>query len=122
MKHDMLDSILRTEETLEPSSGFLAGVMERVQEESITPPPIPFPWKRAMPGYLAAAVTLVWGGIVFAHSIPQLETEFSALLSDRRAISLSQPEQTVAWIVLALGISLASWLISRRMVGQSRLL
>ncbi len=34
LKPDALDAILQSEETLVPASGFLAGVMERVQEEA----------------------------------------------------------------------------------------
>jgi len=35
--------------------GFLASVMDRVREEAAAPPPIPFPWKRALPGMALVA-------------------------------------------------------------------
>ncbi len=41
-----------TEEKLIPSSGFLASVIERVRQEAAMPPPIPFPWKWAVAGFV----------------------------------------------------------------------
>jgi hypothetical protein len=55
-----LDAILASEEAIVPSSGFLAAVMESVQDESRAPAPIPFPWKRAVPGFVLAVA--VFGG------------------------------------------------------------
>lgn len=57
MKNDDLDRILSQEE-IQPSSGFTASVMEAVRREVAAPPPIPFPWRRALPGVVAAVVTL----------------------------------------------------------------
>jgi hypothetical protein len=60
MRHDdELDRILSEVEEILPSSGFAASVMEAVRREASTPPPIPFPWKRALPGLAAAALALV---------------------------------------------------------------
>lgn len=52
---DSLDQVLLSEDTLLPSSGFAASVMDRIEAEAAAPAPIPFPWKRALPG---AAVLL----------------------------------------------------------------
>jgi hypothetical protein len=63
MNNDELDRILSrslAEEELVPSSGFAASVMEAVRREATEPPPIPFPWKRALAGLIAAGLTLVW--------------------------------------------------------------
>ncbi len=46
---------------IEPSSGFAASVMEAVLAEALAPPPIAFPWRRAIPGLAGAAVALAWG-------------------------------------------------------------
>ena len=35
-------------EPVEPSAAFQARVMRRVRQEAATPPPIPFPWRRAL--------------------------------------------------------------------------
>jgi len=50
-----IEAILAGEAELVPTSGFLASVMESVQQEASAPPPIPFPWKTALPGFLLAA-------------------------------------------------------------------
>ena len=52
-----LDRILSEIEIL-PSSGFTASVMEEVHREASAPPPIPFPWKRALPGITVAVAVL----------------------------------------------------------------
>ena len=62
-----MESILASEEAIVPSSGFLNAVMERVQEESAMPAQIPFPWKRALPGFVLVAGFLGWGGIEFVR-------------------------------------------------------
>lgn len=56
---DDLDRILSEDEEILPSSAFAASVMQAVRREASTPPPIPFPWKHALPGIAAAAVALV---------------------------------------------------------------
>ncbi len=63
VKQENLDSILGTEEELAPSSGFVSAVMERVREEAAAPKPIPFPWKRVMPGAVVAIGGLLWIGV-----------------------------------------------------------
>ena len=51
MKPDELDRILSKADEIMPSSGFTANVMDAVQREFSAPPPIPFPWRRAVPGF-----------------------------------------------------------------------
>lgn len=58
MSHDSLDRILASEEEIRPSSGFVASVMDSVRHEATAPPPLPFPWKRALPGILAGVLAL----------------------------------------------------------------
>jgi len=57
---DDLDSVLLREAEIIPSSGFAKSVMAAVRSEAAAPPPIPFPWKRALPGLAALAVAIVW--------------------------------------------------------------
>src|ERR1700722_8535167 len=66
-KRENLDRILGAEEELAPSSGFVSAVMERVRDEAAAPKPIPFPWKRVVPGAVAAAGGLVWIGVESAR-------------------------------------------------------
>ncbi len=65
-KTSNLDRILGAEEELAPSSGFLSVVMERVREDAAAPKPIPFPWKRVVPG--AVLPSAGWRGLGFNWS------------------------------------------------------
>ena len=52
----VLDAALQPEsDRLVPSSGFTESVMSAVRAEAAAPPPIPFPWMRALPGIAAAS-------------------------------------------------------------------
>ena len=62
-KKNNLDRILGAEEELAPSSGFLSAVMERVREEAVAPAPIPFPWRRVVPGAVVALGGVAWIGV-----------------------------------------------------------
>lgn len=117
---DPLDRILASEEPLVPSSGFLAAVMERVEEESRLPAPIPFPWKRAIPGILLAAGVFGWGAVEFVRqAIPAARQV--ALTPPQLPAAAERPLEQAGWVAMALAISLVSWLLSRRISGQSGL-
>ena len=111
MRDADFDRILSKEDEILPSSGFSASVMETVQREAAAPPPIPFPWKRALPGLCAAGVALV--SVLVA----------SILLLARGAATQPVPEQWrfalasiaeasknsgATWIMFALLLSFAS--------------
>jgi H+/gluconate symporter-like permease len=121
MRDADLDRILSKEEEILPSSGFAASVMEAVQREASAPPPIPFPWKRALPGLCATGLMLV--SVVVA----------SILLLNHGAASRPFPSQWRAalasivetwktfggnWIALALVLSLASVKLSMRFASS----
>lgn len=116
-----MDEILATEEELVPSSGFLAAVMEKVEEESRAPAPIPFPWKRALPGFVLAAGVFGWGGVEFVRWALTAMRE-NLLATPHLPVTLVQPMEQMGWVALALGASVASWLLARRIVGRSGLL
>ena len=119
--HTEIDRILATEETLLPSSGFLASVMERVREEAAAPAPIPFPWKRALPGMVVAAGILGAGAFEFArHALPPAG-ELTLAVPQISVVAL-RPLEQVGWVALALGASLFSWKLSKRLAGRSGLL
>ena len=75
-----LDAMLASEEEITPSSGFLSAVMERVEEEASAPPPIPFPWMRALPGIAVVVGVFGWMGVelvrvgvpAIGQSLPEL--------------------------------------------------
>jgi hypothetical protein len=113
MENTNLDRILGSEEELAPSSGFLASVMERVREEAAAPPPIPFPWKRAVPGMVLAVGVLGWSGVeLLRRGLPALQQV--AMLRPQVIVTLTQPMEQAGWVALALGISLLSLLLARR--------
>ena len=64
-----IDPILSGQDELLPSAGFVASVMDAVRREAAAPPPIPFPWKRALPGLALAAVVLVLLVVVGAFAL-----------------------------------------------------
>lgn len=59
MKPEDIDRLLATQERITPSAGFLASVMDAVEQEGRALPPLRFPWSRALPGLLAAGVAIV---------------------------------------------------------------
>jgi hypothetical protein len=116
-----IDHILATEEELIPSSGFLTSVMECVHEEARMPAPTPFPWKRAIPGILLATGVFGWGAFEFVQqAVPAAQALTFA--APHLSVAIERPLEQAGWIALALVISLASWLLSRRLAGQSGLL
>jgi hypothetical protein len=116
-----IEQILAAEEGLIPASGFLASVMERVQQEAAAPPPIPFPWKRAIPGILLAIGVFVWSAVEMIHlGLPALRS--LPLTPQHLPAALLPPVESAGWVALALGASLASWLLSRHLVGRGGLL
>jgi hypothetical protein len=118
---DKIDHIMSAEDELIPSSGFLASVMERVQEEAVAPAPIPFPWKRTLPGILAIAGIFGWVGYdLIRQSTPVLDPLIS-LPVQLPSVSAASFEQA-GWVALALGLTLLCWLLSRRLVGRGGLL
>ena len=112
-----IDRILATEQPLVPTSGFLASVMERVREEAAAPAPIPFPWKRALPGMVVAAGILGAGAFEFVrHALPAA-CELTLAVPQISVVAL-RPLEQVGWVALALGASLFSWMLSKRLAGR----
>jgi hypothetical protein len=116
-----IDPILAAEEPLLPSSGFLASVMERVREEAVAPPPIPFPWKRALPGMTLLVGVFGWGFFEFVRGGLPTAAAVSVAIPHLSASEMQTLEQA-GWVGFALGVSLLSWLLSRRLVGRTGLL
>lgn len=120
-KPEKLDHILSSDDVLVPSSGFVESVMERVREEAAAPPPIPFPWRRFVPGLVLAFAVLGWCGFKLVRlGLPDLHEAF--LAQSHLSGSLVKPLEQVGWVILALGLSFASVLVARRMAGRSGLL
>ena len=106
MPNEEFERILSSEANLVPSSGFASAVMDAVRQEASAPPPIPFPWKRALPGIAAFAVALAYLFIgAFRQSAPSAADGPSALTRLLSSLAPAfQAEQMVAaeWILAAL--------------------
>jgi len=117
MRQDDLDHILSKEQEIIPSSGFVNSVMDSVRREARTPAPIPFPWKRALPGLasvvLSLALLLIAGGMLFSRGIAA-QSQPLALLFAHDGILEAAKSVRAGWIVLALLLSLASVKLSIR--------
>ena len=59
MNDDEVDRMLSRDDEILASSGFVSRVMESVRQEALVPPPIPFPWKRVVPGLAIAGLALM---------------------------------------------------------------
>jgi hypothetical protein len=116
-----IDRVLAAEEGLIPSSGFLTAVMERINQEAAAPPPIPFPWKRAIPGMVLAAAVLGWCGFELARA-GWVALQDVLFTPPHLSADVRQALQPVGWVAMALFASLLSWLLSRRLTGRSGLL
>ena len=119
MNRGEIENILANEEELVPSSGFLGAVMQRVEEEAAVPPPIPFPWKRAVPGIVLALAVLVWGVVTMVRYALEAGGGFTfALPRVNLAAPVARPVEQAGWVVGALAVSAVSWLLSRRLAGR----
>lgn len=111
MKKEELDRILSKEQEIVPSSGFVVSVMDAVRREAVAPPPIAFPWKRALPGLFVTALAIAWvvvvgvkfftGGSDTGPPPAKLAIAFTLIVEAWRSIGAS-------WMVLALFLSFAS--------------
>jgi hypothetical protein len=117
---DPIDRILASEEPLVPSSGFLATVMEKVREEAAAPAPIPFPWRRALPGAILALCILGYGAYVCLRYAVQNSAQLSLTLPNL-SVATGSVFSHVGWVAFALVISLLSWILASRMVRGSGL-
>lgn len=116
-----MDRILASEDPLLPSSGFAAAVMERVREEAASPTPIPFPWRRILPGVVVIAAVLGWCVFELGQSALAAAMSLPAEAPAMFGVNL-QLFATAGGIALALLTPLFSWLFARRIIGGSRLL
>lgn len=116
---DTIGSILASEEALVPSSGFVNAVMERVREESRVPAPIPFPWKRAVPGIALVTGVFGWGAFEMMRQASAIRIP---LVSFHLSAAATSHLETIGWVVLALAASLLAWRFSCRLVGRAGLL
>jgi hypothetical protein len=61
MREDPLDRLLSSDESLAPSTGFPARVMDAVQQAAGEPPPLALPWARLALGFFAILISAASG-------------------------------------------------------------
>ena len=120
MRWEDIDRILSEQEEILPSSGFVHAVMDAVRHEAMTPPPIPFPWKRALPGLIVAGLTIVFAFVAGLIPLfqeaqalplqPDLVPEFTSAFEAAKGVG-------AGWILLASFLALASVKFSMRLAG-----
>lgn len=124
IREEEIDRILSREDEILPSSGFAVSVMDAVRREAAAPPPIPFPWKRALPGLvvggLAVALVLV-AGVVAIAKLGRASTAapFSTSLpSGVPPIFHGGLESAAIWTVLALLTAFVSVKVSMSLASK----
>ena len=117
-----INSILSREDEILPSSGFTVSVMDAVRREATAPPPIPFPWKRALPGLVVAGLALVLILISIIAAIAQLGKATTPQLS--MSVPSAMPpifsggiKSAAIWTMLALLMTFVSVKLSMRLAS-----
>ena len=119
-EEEEMNRLLSRDDEILPSSGFAASVMQAVRREAAAPPPIPFPWKRALPGVVVAGLVLARilvvgisdiSRLISASASPQPSTSSPSILPFLLPRTMESP---VGWIVLGLLIAFLSTKLSMR--------
>jgi hypothetical protein len=118
---DAIDKILAADEELAPASGFVVAVMDRVREEAAAPPPIPFPWKRFLPGMIVACLVLGAAAFLLVRYVVTNSGDFT-LPEVHISAAVGSHLAQAGWIAVAAALSVGSWLFSRRLSGRGGLL
>jgi hypothetical protein len=125
-----LDAALR-DDTILPTSGFTASVMAAVASQSTAPAALAFPWKRALPGLVAAvAVLILLLGVLIAAAVRAFHAATSAATPAASSTALSvfdwhlqlqpllhgSPSSGIFWLVASLAFSGLCLLFCRRLI------
>jgi len=111
LRDDEIDRILGGEEDVLPSPRFHASVMEAVHREATAPPPIPFPWKRALPAFAAVSLALAGAPVLLVPSDVAGPSILDSMLPVVKSVG-------APWIALAALATALSLLLSRRLADE----
>lgn len=121
MNDNELDIVLSQTEEIIPSSGFSARVMDAVRQEAAIPPPIPFPWRRAMPGLVACVGLVAFLIYRFGHLFSATPADASSSLPAAQwlptllfDVDKSSAFLSLEWLAIALLITFATLWLSMR--------
>ena len=120
MKDAEMDQILCRPDEIVPSSGFTESVMGAIQQEASVPPPIPFPWKRALPVLVLAGLSVVGvlAGAIAAFVMAGRASVAIPIPAASAWLPGSNPlHSAVAWTVAALVATLLAVTVSMRLAG-----
>ena len=115
MNRDEIDGWLSEDDAIVPSSGFADGVMEAVRREASDTRALPFPWMRALPGFIALVLPLMLA-LVFGSQAATEVNPASIAVSNRLMEVATNP--ATAWLVLALLLCFA---VHRNGIAEQRL-
>jgi hypothetical protein len=120
MNQDQLDRTLSGEAEIVPTSGFVSGVMAAVRREASAPPPIPFPWKRALPGLAAGALAFLMMIIVLVKNFRPAASTTTSSLQGRLLPILARVSDIgnmygIGWVMLAILVTLGCVILSVRL-------
>jgi hypothetical protein len=116
MRDNEVDRALTREVEIIPSSGFVRSVMAAVRSEAAAPPPIPFPWKRALPGMLACMVAIAFRSpagdsvSVIPHAVMHWVNGVAPLLDKAQMFGAE-------WMLLGLLVTFAGLKLTWRLAG-----
>ncbi len=122
-ENEEIDHMLSHEDEILPSSGFAVAVMDAVRREAAAPPPIPFPWKRALPGLVVGGLVLVFALVAGVVAIVQLATTSTIRQVSTSSMFMLTPifqgglGAAASWTVLALVIAFVSVKLSMRLAS-----
>jgi hypothetical protein len=121
-ENEEIDQMLSREDEILPSSGFAASVMDAVRREAAAPPPIPFPWKRALPGMVAGVLVLALvlvAGIIGIAQMGKATTPQSSMSSPYAMPPFFHGgiESAATWTVLSLLVAFVSVKLSMRLAS-----
>ena len=129
MREHELDHILSAEQSVAPSANFVRSVMDKVRMEAAAPPPIPFPWRRALPGVVLCALSLAAICVAaFLRNGPQTPREapgpsiwtaaWTGLSSNLAGLLRAANAGGLGWILLAFLLTYVSVKLSLRLAGR----
>jgi hypothetical protein len=119
-----LDAALSShDDVILPSSGFTDTVMAAIWNEGGAPAPIAFPWKRAIPGFFAAAAALAFLVVLF---VALFRFRAAAAVSEESArpvldaLSLTSLAHATVysdsfWVAISIALPLLVLLMMRRL-------
>jgi hypothetical protein len=121
---DIARALSSQRDTLLPSSGFAASVMAAIAHDASAPAPIPFPWKRALPGFAAIAVALallIAALVSMVLSAPAAAPVQAGAIDNAAVLPFlhsTQGTSVVLWTAVSVGACVVSLVYFRRLLDS----